>query len=365
MPGDAEVAAGPGKNPGSYGVALVLAAVLALWPAPGLTQKPSSSPLAPLWFSLQPEGEGRPAQGGRPPVAGHTGGRPSGRPSGRPGAGHGSRFESEHRAVPVRHYYLRGPAPAAGARGFVLHPDLTVDELDLFCAETAGVVVRLPMTDGPLHGANNVYAVDRQVVGRTLVVRCAKWLTIHHSCGWGHGLRHDPSRHQARHLDDLPLEIVVEGLWDGNFHSKVMSGDVLQLQVLRHGRPAPGARVTVTTEKGWRKTLVTDAQGGASVQLVRDDYPASWPAFDRTRAGEVKFLAELRTDESGQLDGAPYDDTSLSATFLWRYLPARREYQSLLVGLLLGVFALAATLLGVFLYRLRRQTGLKRGVFHE
>jgi len=298
----------------------------------------------PLWFSLAPSGE-----------KSGSGGRPSGRPA--------SRFESEHRPMALRQYFLNGPRD--NARGFVLHPDLTVSDLALEFGEKANGSIKLGMADGPHHGANNLYVFDSQVDNGSLVVRNAKWVTIQHSCGWGHGEKFNDTRQISQSLDTIPLEIVVDHIWDTNFHSTVMSGDMINLQVLSYGKSAARARVSIISDKGWRKTVTTDEQGKVSFQMVRDYYPESWSGFHRTHKGMVKFQADYRVDGSGEFEGQSYQSTNYSATFSWRYYPARQEYTSLLIGLLVAVFAMGLTGGGIYYYRQKRWRGMEKLAWHE
>jgi len=335
------------------------------------------SQVEPLWFSISPADGVKPeaGHGGRPGSDGHgshTGGRPSGRPSGsesgrpsgRPGGGRpAGRFESEHRPIPVRKYYLNGPL--ASAEGLVLHPDLSVSDLALNFEGSASGSIKMDMGDGPHHGAHNLYAFDNQVVGATRFVRNAKWVTIQHSCGWGHKLKFTEERQKSNSLATVPLEIVVDDLWDTSFHSTVMSGDIINLKVLNYGKPAPRARVTIISEKGWQKTVMTDENGHASFQMVRDYYPEEWSKFHRTEKGQIKFRADYKSSESGELNGQAFDDTKYIATFTWRYFPARREYTNVMVGLLVALFGAGLTGAGFFFYRRKRWTGLKRLAWNE
>ncbi|MCP4550203.1 MAG: DUF4198 domain-containing protein [bacterium] len=314
----------------------------------------------PLWLSLSPAESTRPEAktGKRPGSTEHSaeGEECSSCPPAerRPQ----SRFESEHRPAPLRRYFLNGLAPEA--EGYVLHPDLTVDELKLERQGGGSASVELEMSDGPHHGAHNLYVVDREVRGETLHLRTAKWVTIQHSCGWGHAPKFNDERQVSQTLTSVPLEIVMDDLWDTNFHSTVMSGDRINLRVLKYGEPAPGARVTVISEKGWLKTFITDDEGRVAFQLVRDYYPDAWSNFHRGERGEIKFGADLISDEQGEFAGQKYDDIHLSTTFSWRYYPARREYTSLVIGLLIAVIGAGLTGVGFIVYRRRRWTGLKR-----
>ncbi len=58
---------------------------------------------------------------------------------------------------------------------------------------------------------------------------------------------------------------------ENNFVSqKRYTGDTFPVQVLFKGVPVPGVPVTITTAKGWEKTVVTDEQGKASFLLIKE-----------------------------------------------------------------------------------------------
>ena len=143
--------------------------------------------------------------------------------------------ESEHRPVRIRRYWLSEAGALRRLEACVLRPDGSVTEADL---RKEGVWVsvsfKTPFGDGPMHGVHNVYVMDKRVVEGELIVRVGKWLTIHHNCGWGHKHKYDKERIKAKSLKSIPFEVTCEGLWDGNFHSNVSSGDRLKVKVLSH-----------------------------------------------------------------------------------------------------------------------------------
>jgi len=198
-----------------------------------------------------------------------------------------------------------------------------------------------------------------------LVLRTAKWLTIHHNCGWGHDHKFNQKRLQPGSLDKVPLEIVVDDLWAMTFHSTVMSGDTINLSVFSYGQPAAGATVTIISDKGWRKRLTTDKAGRASFQMIRDYYPTSWSLFKRRKPGRLKFSAAHETDSTGTFDGEPYNRVKMLSTFSWRYYPAAREYSSLAYGLLVAVITMAASGVGIFFYRSNRSKNYRDISFDE
>jgi len=274
--------------------------------------------------------------------------------------------ESEMRPLPVRTYWLDTCQISDGAEAYVTRPEGEAETLPI---EREGhdvkVSVRIPMGDGPGHGANMVYLIDRSVEENVLQIKTAKWLTIQHSCGWGHDQKFNPARQVMHPFKEAPLEIVADKLWDGNFHSKVMSGDEITFQVLSYGKPAPGATVTVVSDRGWRKTINTDKDGRGSFQLVRDYYPESWQLFDRTKRGRLRMTARYATDDAGQYGGESYARTRMSSTFAWRYYPAQKEYVSMSYGLS-GVFlSMLFCGFGVFIYRDRRKRPYREIEFDE
>lgn len=311
-----------------------------------------------LWLSSMPARQGE-GHGGH--IAKGKGG------AGRPGSGQGhGGHESEHRPQPVRTYWLDTCGISGQAQAFLLGPEGRGEEVPVTKKEhEVSVTVQTPMGEGPAHGANNVYLVDRQVRNGVLVAQTAKWLTIHHNCGWGHDHRFNEQRQQPQALAQAPLEIVVDGLWDFNFHSNVMSGDTIRLQALSYGSPAAGARVTVVSEKGWSKTVTTDGEGRASFQLVRDYYPESWALFNRQQTGTMKLSASYSSPEQGEYLGRPYDRAEMTSTFSWRYYPARREYASYGYGLALAFAAMTVSGAGAYAYRERRKRPYKRVTLDE
>jgi len=374
---------------GFFAASLSLILLVGFSPEPGIA-KTDAIWLAPAKAAGKPSGQpgqahhpaehgessvkqsGRPAQtsqavqSGRPEQAKQSGrpGRPGG--SGGAHAGHGSgsgRFESEHRPLPVRTYQIVPEQLLPEARAMMLQADGTPTDLDIETCHTNVFSVKLPMDDGPLHGPNNIYVIDQQVKDGVLEVRTAKWLTIHHSCGWGHDYRNDPERLRARSLDSAPLDIVVDNLWDGNFHNALHSGDELVIHVFSYGKPVEGATLSITSEKGWTKRTRTDAEGIARVELIRDYYPSAWQLFKRTELGKLAMTAEFTRDGVANYGGEVVGKTHYLTSFSWKYVPASADYNSYSYGLLIGSLGFLGSGVGVFQYRLKRRKPRRKVVF--
>jgi len=336
-------------------ILLVLAAAMAL-PAEAKEWEPLRLSLAPLSASSSED------CGHEPTGAGVSASAPAkGRPQSRPQPTE----ESEHRPVPKRTYHFNEYRRQADITSYIRRPDGSVIEPELRLGVNPGLSFPTPFGEGPVHGANNVYVVEQGVDDNVFVVRTAKWITMHHSCGWGHDGKFDQTLIHPQPLATIPFEIVVDELWDTNFHAKVTSGNRLRFSILSYGKPVAGARVTLTTDKGWSKKVVTDQDGMASVQMIRDYYPTSWPDFHRTHRSQFLVTAQYEADQQGTYKGTPYGRISYVATLPWKYSPSERDYSSYSYGLLIGTLAMTVSGVGVYAFRERRKRPYKGIVFDE
>ncbi len=274
-------------------------------------------------------------------------------------------LESEHRPKPVRIYHFTEHRRLADVKAYVRHPDGRVVEPELRLGVNPRLTFKTPFGDGPNHGAHNAYVVEQGVEGNVLVVRIAKWIAMHHSCGWGHDQKFNELLTQPQALTSIPLEILISDLWDGNFHSRVTTGKNLSISVLNNGTPLAKARVSLKTEQGWVKEVETDRDGVATIQLIRDYYPSSWQQFHRSRRGEFLVTATYEAEEHGEYRGIPYERVRYITTHPWTYAPATSDYTSYAMGLLIAVIAMVLTGGGVFLYRERRKKPFQGIVFEE
>ena len=345
------------KNP-LRGCGLVVLALIFL--AAPLRAAPSGTALTPLRLHLSPlTPAGEVCEQHSAPAASQKPGRP-----GQPMGGR-SVQESEHRPQPVRSYHFNEHSRLAQVKAYVRRPDGSVIEPNLQLGVDPQLTFPTPFGNGPVHGANNVYVVEQGVENAILQVRTAKWITMHHSCGWGHEGKFNEDLTTPQSLETIPFEIKINDLWDTNFHSRVASGQDLHITVLRFGEPVPGAVVQLETEKKWRKEVVTGVDGTAVLQMIRDYYPKSWPDFKRTRKGEFLITASYQEDEAGSFRNTPYERVQYVTTHPWYYTPASADYSSYAYGLLIAVLGMAMTSGGIFFYRERRKKPVKGIVFDE
>ena len=273
---------------------------------------------------------------------------------------------SEHRAAPVKKFYLNIHDLSDNTKVYIVRPDGSMAEGRLSHEEGPWSVTfgTKPM-DGSLEGIFNVYVVNKQIVNGTLLVRTAKMNIINHSCQWGHKYKFDKERQRPKNLQEIPLEIVGHDLWDGYFHTHTMSGDNLAFSVLKDGTPAKNASLRLETQTGWVKILKTGNDGKGSVQLVRDYYPDKWKNFKARKKGYLLLTAEYEIKEKGEFEGMKYSKVKLITTFPWKYQPQREEYTSYAYGLSIAVLFAIVAGLAVYIHRERRKKPYREVVFDE
>ena len=274
-------------------------------------------------------------------------------------------YESEHRPVPERSYQFNYYRRWADITAYVRRPDGTVIEPQLVLGNRARVSFPTVLADGPHHGAHSVYVVEQGVSSEVFTIRTAKWITMHHSCGWGHNKKFDDKMIHPQPLDTIPFEIVIDKLWDPNFHLSVSSGDTVKITVLSYGKPVSEALVTLSSDKNWTKEVVTDKNGNASIQMIRDYYPPLWAKFKRSHRGNFLVTAQYTPLKNplnfmnGNFKGDSYNQVNYVTTLPWMYTPSLNDYTSYSYGLGVGVLAMMVSGLGVFVYRERRKKPYK------
>jgi len=268
----------------------------------------------------------------------------------------GFKHESEHAAKPVRKYWLSTVEKDLNLEGYLMVPEGAEKELNIENNKDGYMIsFNSPWGDGEQHGANNAYVVDKKVVNNTLYIRTAKWLAIHHSCGWGHGRKHEEKRHTALAFEKVPFEIVPQVLWDDKFHVRTKTGDTIKVYAYAYGKPVENAQITITTEHQWKKTMVADEKGGVQFQIIRDYYPKDWARFHRIHRSFMLFEAEYEVRQKGEYKGLSYDRIKMITTLPWKYSPALDDYASYKYGLIVGMLFFILTIGGVVFYRERRR----------
>ena len=279
----------------------------------------------------------------------------------------GDKKSVEHgmRPKPTRTYWLNTSDISEQVEGYLVRADGVEKELNVAVEDrNASVNFNLPMGDGPAHGANHVYITEQQVVDEMLVVRSAKYLSLQHSCSWGHDYKYD-KRVIPKAFGKAPLEFVCEGVWDENFHYALNAGDDLKCRVVSFGKPVQGAKVKLVTENGWSKSQVSGEDGSVTYGLIRDYYPKKWENFDTRKVTPIFLSAEFVSNESGELQGKKYENIKYTTTLGLKYSPSSRDYNSYSYGLLVGLLFTVGPAWIVYRYREKRKRPMKEILFNE
>ncbi len=255
---------------------------------------------------------------------------------------------------------LKRPAcidKAAGAF-FVLEPDDTIDRLPTW-DKSKCVAIKFPRRE---QGYYNAYYLENRIEDGELRSLVAKAEVRR--------FEHDASREFTpielgpKAAPGVPFDVLRLRQPDERTFSRPRSGDTLRFQFLLRNQPVAGVRVTLITQNGWRKHVVTDDLGIASIQLVRDYFP-DWNDFNRRYRERFLVVARYREKRPGSLGGHDYQRASYTLTFPGRFSPNPEDYRSYAFGLTLGVIGFLVAGFAVYLYRRRRVRPFKETQFDE
>ncbi|MFC1602958.1 hypothetical protein ACFL3U_05280 [Pseudomonadota bacterium] len=200
-------------------------------------------------------------------------------------------------------------------------------------------------------GYYNLFLTDKQIKDGVLQQAVLKNESLNHSCRKGHD--HVKDMVPPLYFEGTSFDIIRERLPKESFHLRMGSGDIISYKVMLNGKPVTGAAVTMSTQKGWAKTLTTDSEGRAAFQMIRDYYP-SWHEFKKRNMESFLIIAEYESDESGMYQGEHYNGIHYKATAAGNYYPSTRDYKSYAYGLMIGLIGLMASIFFIYFHRKRR-----------
>lgn len=165
------------------------------------------------------------------------------------------------------------------------------------------------------------------------------------------------SHHSDHPAKDIPFEVIMEKTEKKHRNCcGLYSGDMVTFKTYYKGKPLSGGILRVTTERGWSKTLVTSADGSASLELIRDSYSDETLEEGRKRKEGLLVEASYTMNESGTFKGKTYDRIRYTTTFPLSFYPSPLEYSAKLPGFLSSIGVMLACGLGIFYYRTRKKT---------
>ena len=221
------------------------------------------------------------------------------------------------------------------------------------CGIDSSIVFKEISFGNQIEGYYNLYLIQKSVRNDTLFVQAAKAELLNHSCRNGHK-DVDKKIMSQIHPETIPIEITRTRTRLENLHFFVSSGDKIRYQVSSSSEPLVNASVTFNTHQGWQKTVKSNAEGEAVLQVIQD-YFTPWEEIDNRNIYNYLVVAEYTGEEGGTYQGQSYRYTHYTATLSDGYYPSKLMYSSL--SWALGIFLFVSLLIGggVAYHRKRRR----------
>ncbi|MFA5299215.1 MAG: hypothetical protein WC389_13570 [Lutibacter sp.] len=202
-------------------------------------------------------------------------------------------------------------------------------------------------------GYYNAYLIQKEVSGNTLNIAVAKSELLNHSCRNGHKLVRGlvgPNLYP----EIIPIEIKRERGFAEDLHYFTASGDNVEYQFLVNGKPVEGANLTLVTQKNWNKTLKTNKEGKSTFQFIQD-YFSSWQELNNREIYYYLLYGEITLPEQGNYNGNEYSYIHYTISLSDGYRPAKTMYMSMFWAFAVFVVTIIITVIGIFIYRFKRQ----------
>ncbi len=164
--------------------------------------------------------------------------------------------------------------------------------------------------------------------------------------------KYDPKKMSAKTLQALEFDILRLRDKDESFYSRLHSKQIVHFKVLKDSKPLSGAQVTLTTQFGWQKTVLSNKEGIATFQLIQD-YNPPWDKFNK-RFREKFLITATYTGEK-----------NYKISYANTFTPAREAYQSYSYGLIITLIFLTLLSGAIFLYRYKTTKPFKEVRFDE
>jgi len=220
------------------------------------------------------------------------------------------------------------------------------------CRVDSSKIYLEPGFSNPVEGYYNLYMIHKDVRNDTLFVQIAKAELLNHACRNGHKDVDEKIRPRI-YPELIPLEITRRRTRLENLHFFVSSGDKLIYEVSWLSKPLMNAPVTFNTHHGWQKTILSNQEGMAELQLIQD-YFTPWEELESRKIYHYLAVAEYTEEKKGEYEGKSYRYTHYTTTLSDGYYPSKIMYSSLSWALGLSLFFSLLIVGGVILYRRRR-----------
>ncbi|WP_456379457.1 hypothetical protein [Lutibacter sp.] len=220
--------------------------------------------------------------------------------------------------------------------------------------------VKFEMKD---EGYYNAYLKIKKVKGDTLYINIAKAELINHSCRNGHH-----KKLEARPVNTYPkvseFEVYRKRQPYEDYHYFTFSGGNETFKAIYLGKPVSDVKVTINTEKGWSKTMLSDENGEVNTKFIQD-YFSEWKELEHRKIFYYMLEAEYTVKKDINYKGKEYSYIHYTLTMSDGYRPSKTMYSSMLWGLIVFVITLVISIGGVFIYKERRKKPYKEITFKE
>ena len=165
--------------------------------------------------------------------------------------------------------------------------------------------------------------------------------------------KYDKKKMSAKTIDKVPFDILRLRNDDETFYSRLQTGQSVRFKVLHYSKPVKNATVTLVTQFGWSKSIKTNKDGIAKIQLIKDYNPSKEKFNKRFKE---KFLVTATYSD---------DYKSYKISYLGIYTPSRSMYQSTAYGLIIAILIFIAGSAAIFIYRYKTTKPFKEIQFDE
>jgi hypothetical protein len=140
---------------------------------------------------------------------------------------------------------------------------------------------------------------------------------------------------------------------DGKRRYREHVGNKIRVRALFRGEPVVKGRMALITEQGWRQYQTTDENGEAQFTLIKEDFHED--GVDR-RKSELYLLRLGHTvDNSGEYQGASYENERYVATLPFRVSPALSDWQSKNMAYLAALITIIGAAVAIAIRRRRKK----------
>ena len=243
-------------------------------------------------------------------------------------------------------YLLNAEFPDAEFYCYTPHRDLQA------CLVDSTQIFKEISFSNQIEGYYNLYLIHKEIRSDTLFIQSAKAELLNHSCRNGHKDVDQKIRPQI-YPEKIPLEITRTRTRLENLHFFVSSGDKISYVVSKSSIPLSKATVTFHTHQGWQKTVRSDTNGEAVLQITQD-YFSPWAEINNRNIYYYLVIAEHTSKEVGNYQGEPYHFIHYTASLSDGYYPSKAMYSSLSWALGIFLFFSLLIVVGVAYHRRRR-----------